>query len=303
MLFLKTRKNSIEFLTPFFYIAPFLSLLIIFNIYVFFSGALSSFTDAEGINPGSFIGFENYQEALTNFDFWKSLSTTIIYTVLSIALQIPFAFVLAYILNMVPKIFKGYLRASFFVPVLINGVVIALMFRMLFNKDVGLINWFLGLLRLPNKIDWVNDSNYTIILMVFVSFWQWTGFHMVYLLASLQTIDNSLYEAAKVEGASQLRVLFQITMPMMKPALTFCFITSAIGCLKLFDLPFMLFPNAGYGPGYSARTTVAYIYEQAFSQQFRFGYASAVGWLLFFIILIVSIFQLKVLKAGESDEN
>src|SRR4030042_2230918 len=196
---LKNRKKLIEFLTPFFYITPFLILLIIFNIYVFFSGAVTSFTDAEGINPGSFIGLKNYQEALTNINFWKSIRTTVIYTVFSIALQIPFAFVLAYILNKVPLIFRGYLRASFFVPVLINGVVIALMFRMLFNKEVGLINWFFGLLRLPNQIDWINDSNYTIMIMVLVSFWQWTGFHMVYLLANLQTIDSSLYEVAKIE--------------------------------------------------------------------------------------------------------
>jgi ABC-type sugar transport system permease subunit len=299
---IKKKFNIKDILSSYLLIAPFLVLLIIFNLYVFLSGAAISFTDTEGINQGDFIGPANYIEAFKNINLWKSLITTFLYTIGSLALQVPVAFILAYILNIIPKKLRGFMRASFFVPVLINGVVIALMFRMLFNKDVGLINWAMGLLHLPNSIDWINDSRMTIPLMIFVTFWQWTGFHIVYLLASLQTIEPALYEVAKLDGASQPRILFQITLPLMRPALTFVMVTAAIGCLKLFDIPFMLFPNGGYGPGYTARTTVAYIYEQAFSQQFRFGYASAIGWILFFIIFIVSLVQLKILKLGKEEE-
>lgn len=298
---LSNKYNAKENLTAYLFILPVMILLLIFYFFVFFSGAVLSLTDAQGINPGSFIFLHNYKEVLTSHDFWLSVKISFFYMFGCLATQIPIAFILAYILNNVPDKMKGILRASFFVPVLLNTVVTALLFRMLFNKDQGVINWVLGSLHLPNKIDWIQDSRLVIPMLVIISFWQWTGFHMVYFLANLQTINKSLYEAAKIDGASNFRVLFQIVLPLMRPAFIFVLITSAIGCMQMFDLVFMLYPNALYGPGGMAKTMVAYIYDQAFSQQFRLGYASAVGWVVFFIILCVSVFQLKILGLGKQE--
>lgn len=290
-------------LEPYFFIAPCLLLIFAFNFYTFFYGARLSLTDAQGINPGDFIGLANFKELLVeNVDFWPSIRRTILFTLGCLFTQIPAAFVLAVILNGITSRLRGLLRASFYVPVLINTVVAALIFRMLFNRDTGMINWFLGLLDLPNRTNWLFESRLSLWLMVVVAFWQWMGYHMVYLLASLQAIDPALYEVARIDGASPLRTMLSITLPLLRPALTFVFITSAIGGMQVFDLPFMLFPNAGYGPGRAAMTAVPFIYYTGFSNQFRFGLAAAGGWLLFLMILGFSLLQLRVLRLGQADE-
>jgi ABC-type sugar transport system permease subunit len=125
---------------------------------------------------------------------------------------------------------------------------------------------------------------------------------MVYFLAQLQTIDPTLYEAARMDGISPFGALLRITLPLMRPAFTFVLVTSAIGCLQMFDLVFMLYPNATYGPGGAAKTLVAFIYDQGFSQQFLTGLASAIGWLTFLIIAAVSTLQIKALGLGRHGE-
>lgn len=306
------KQNSVikrkDTLSAYLLIAPFMILLIIFNVYVFVSGFHMSLTDAQGINDGNFVGLQNYKNLLyadefKSKDFWMAVKTTFLFMFGCLATQVPVAFVLAYVLNHLPLVkIRSILRAAFFLPVLINTVVVALLFRMFFNKDQGIINYVFGVLGMPNNIDWLMNSDWAIILLVIVSFWQWTGFHMVYFLSQLQTIDPSLYEAAKIDGASSTTVMVRITFPLMRPAVTFVMVTSAIGCLQMFDLVFMLFPNAQYGPGGVARTLVAYIYDQGFSQQFLTGFAAAIGWLTFIIIMIVSLIQLRVLGIGKHDE-
>ncbi|MGC3996560.1 MAG: sugar ABC transporter permease [Anaeromyxobacter sp.] len=290
-------------------IAPFMALLVVFNLYVFWSGFRMSLTDGQGINAGEFVGLQNYRDLLwanpfLSADFWRAVRTTFLYMFGCLATQVPVAFVLAYVLNTIPLVrTRAVLRAAFFLPVLINTVVTALLFRMFFNKDQGVLNHLLAAVGLPHDINWLMNSDWAIPLLVAVSFWQWTGFHMVYFLAQLQTIDPSLYEAARMEGVPPLRVLRSITLPLMRPAVTFVMVTSAIGCLQMFDLVFMLFPNATYGPGGVAKTLVAFIYDQGFSQQFLTGLASAIGWLTFLAIAGVSALQLRVLGLGRHGET
>jgi ABC-type sugar transport system permease subunit len=292
-------------------IAPFAILLIIFSFYVFYVGLRMSLTDAQGAqqtSEWSYVGLQNFRDVLyadtyISKDFWRCVKTTFLFTIGGLVTQVPVAFVLAYVLNHIPVVrIRGLLRAAFFIPVLVNTVVIALLFRIFFNKDQGLINYVMGMFGLPNQTDWLMNSTWAIPLMIIVAFWQWTGFQMVYFLSQLQTIDPSLYEAAKIDGASPRRILVQITLPLMRPAITFIMITSAIGGLQMFDLVFMLFPNATYGPGGAAQTLVAFVYDQAFSQQFLLGRGAAIGWLTFIIIFIVSLLQLKVLGLGKHDE-
>jgi ABC-type sugar transport system permease subunit len=289
-------------------IAPFFILLGVFTFYVFYKGFWMGFSDAQGLNEGEFIGLQNYKDILyadefKSRDFWRAVKTTFKFMFGCLATQVPVAFVLAFVLNHIPLVrLRGLLRSAFFLPVLLNTVVVALLFRMFFLRDTGIINSVFGFLHLPNQTDWLGNSAWAISLLVAVSFWQWTGFHMVYFLAQLQTIDPTLYEAAKLDGASPLRVLFKLTLPLMRPAITFVMVTSAIGGLQMFDLVFVLFPNANYGPGGAAMTLVAFIYDQGFSQEFLTGYATASGWLTFLIIMIFSLFQLKLFGLGKHDE-
>ncbi|NLY89940.1 MAG: sugar ABC transporter permease [Firmicutes bacterium] len=303
----KRQKNraALAKVEPFLFILPFLALIAAFNFYIYFSGIRLAFTDAQGINPGDYIGFANFAELIADKqDFWPAIGRTFIYTFGCLFTQIPAALVLAVILN--SKIFgrlRGYLRASFYVPVLMNTVVAALLFRMMFLRDTGMVNWLLGLLGLPDKINWLYEPNLSLLLMIVVSFWQWTGYHMVYLLASLQSINPTIYEVANLDGASPLRTLWQITIPLLRPALAFVSVMSAIGGLMQFEYSFMLFPNAGFGPGMKAMTGIPYIYYHAFRSNFRFGYATAAGWILFLIILAVSLVQIRVIGLGRADDE
>jgi ABC-type sugar transport system permease subunit len=283
-------------------------LLIVFNLYVFVKGFELSLTDAQGINAGDFIGLKNYRELLfadpfRAADFWRAVRTTFLYMFGCLGTQVPVAFVLAYVLNALPlPRLRGVLRGAFFLPVLMNTVVTALLFRMFFNRDQGIINHLLAVIGLPHDVDWLMNSQWAIPLLVVVSFWQWTGFHMVYFLAQLQTVDPTLYEAARMEGIRPFQTLRYITLPLMRPAVAFVLVTSAIGALQMFDLVFMLFPNATYGPGGAAKTLVAFIYDQGFSQQFLTGLASAAGWLTFLVVALVSALELRVLGLGRHGE-
>jgi ABC-type sugar transport system permease subunit len=290
------------------FVAPFMVLLLVFNVYVFASGFATSLTDAQGINTGDFVGLGNYRQLLyadefRSAEFWRAAGTTVLYMLGCLATQVPAAFVLAYALNSIPlPKTRAVLRAAFFLPVLLNTVTTALLFRMFFNRDQGVVNGVLSALGARGDVDWLMNSSWAVPLLVLVSFWQWTGFHMVYFLAQLQTVDPSLYEAARMEGCSPKDVLVRITLPLMRPALTFVLVTAAIGGLQMFDLVFMLFPNASYGPGGAAKTLVAYIYDQGFSQQFLTGLASAIGWLTFLLVAGVSALQLRVLGLGRQGD-
>lgn len=299
----RSRFFKISKVEPYFFIAPFIILMLLFNLYTFCIGAKMGFTDAQGINYGEWIGFENYKELIfKNVDFWPAIGRSFLYMLGSLLTQVPIAFILACILN--STVFgriRGILRAAFYVPVLINTVVAALVFRMLFNKDTGLINWVLANFGVA-KIDWLFSPQLCIPLMVIVSFWQWTGYHMVYLLAAIQAIDPTIYEVAKLDGASPLRTMFQITLPLIRPAIMFVIITSAIGGMRQFEYSFMLFPNAGYGPGMKAMTGVPFIYYYGFSNNFELGLATAAGWLLFLIILVIVLIQIKTIGLGQAEE-
>lgn len=296
------RWNKWQSYTPYLFIAPFMILLCTFTVYTIIRGAFLSMTDAQSINPGSWIGLANFKELLRTDEFRKSMLHTFWFTVGALATQVPTAFLLAFVLNSITR-GRATLQAIFVIPCVVNTVITALLFRMLFNKDVGLINWFLGLLHLPNNIDWVTIEPYAIPLMVIVSYWQWTGFHMIYFLAQLQAIDPCIYEVAKLDGASTLRTMFQITIPLMRHAFTYVVITATVGCFQVFEYPFLIFPNAGFGPGKAAETMMCFIWYHGFNQQFRLGFATAAGWILFLIVLTVSIFQLKTIGFGQVGEE
>jgi ABC-type sugar transport system permease subunit len=300
-------QKRVDGLSAYALLGPFLILLFVFSVYVFASGLRLSFTDAERLTNGDWIGLQNYRQILGGDkylwqEFRRALFVTGGYTLGCLITQVPVAFVLAYILNTIPlpKI-RTILRAAFFLPVLINTVVIAFLFRLFFEKDAGIINGVLGMLHLPAHVDWLRDSNLALPLLIIVSFWQWTGFHMVYFLAQLQTVDPTLYEAGKMDGISNRGALWYITLPLMRPAIIFVMVTSAIGGLQMFDLVFILFPNAGYGPGGVAKTMVAMVYDQGFSQG-MVGLSSAIGWLTFLIIAAVSAVQLRLFGLGKHGE-
>ena len=293
----KTKREDL--IVGYSFMAPFFILMMVFVVWVFINNFFISLTDAYGVNPAKFIGLTNFVGVLTNKEFWYSVYITFKYAIICIITQIPLAFILANILNSIPfKRWKIWLRAAFFIPYLIASVVAGVLFGSLFGGDPGMVNWFLRLLHLPHQFLWFRNPDLHFPMLVIITFWQWIGFQSVYFLASLQTIDQSLYEAARMDGASVRQIFLEITIPLMRPAITFITVISAISFLMLFDLVIVL--------GLYTRHTMSmmvYIVGSSLTYDFNLAWGSAAGWVAFLLIFAVSIIQIRFLGLGKAGEE
>ena len=238
----------------------------------------------------SFVGFGNFTDLFRDPIFWKSLWNTVYFALGTLILQLPVALLLAILLN--SKLVKGknFLRLAFFTPVLVAGVFVAIIFNLIFDQRAGLINNEFVLFG--KEIGWLSTESYVMPAVILTGVWQWAGFNMIYFLAGLQGIRQELYEAAAVDGANWWQSFVHITLPSLRPVIAFVFVVSMIGSFQLFDLPYIL--TNGGEPSDAGTTIVMYLYKNGF-QFMRLGYAATIGWVLFIIIAIISIVQLKLL--------
>jgi multiple sugar transport system permease protein len=185
--------------------------------------------------------------------------------------------------------FKLLFRTVYFFPVLVSGAVVAIVWRYLFNMDLGIVNWALGLLDIP-KIPWLVSSQWVRPAVIFSTVWNGVGFNTILFLAGLQSIPAELYEAAEIDGAGRLASFRHISLPLLTPTIFFVLVRGLIGAFQLFDQPYMI--NSG-GPGDSSRSLVMYIYEIGF-RSYRLGYASAIALALFIVIVVLTVLQFRV---------
>lgn len=297
---MKSTKKKGFSVTPYLFILPYFLVMLTFTVYPFIEGIRISLQDISGFSEGEFIGLQNFRDVLQDEIFIKSLWHTVQYLVVSLAVQIPTAFLIAILLNRAPKYLRTSLRAAFFVPVIISGTVAAIIFGNLLNKEFGMINWLMGLVGLPSDTGWTTQSHLAMPVLMIIGFWLYLGFHIIYLLSGLQSIDSAIYESAMIDGASWWRQQISITLPLMRPFLTFSLITSAIGSMQLFDLPFVLFTNGGEAMNYAPSTLMTYVYSYAF-RKFFIGQAAAAGWIIFAMVMIITVIQLKLLGFHRND--
>jgi len=190
-----------ESMSGYLFMTPFFALMFVFVILTYIYGLVVSCSDAQGINPGKFIGIGNYRNVLSDLWFWRAVYNTFKFMIVCVVTQIPAAIFLAVWLQSIPfKRIRSVIQAAFFVPFLMNTVVTALLFWMLF-RDPSIVNWFLSVLHLPHSFRWEFDPSLSFPVLAFVAFWQGIGFQAIYFHAYLQTIDPSLYEAARIDGA------------------------------------------------------------------------------------------------------
>ena len=259
-----------------------------------------SFTDWDGLGEAAFIGLENYAELFGDPFFHKSLLNILYFGVLAIPLSIAPALVLAVLLNLRLPGMKIF-RAIYFLPAVAGVVGVALIWKQLFNATVGFINYIIlrltdvvNLLPLvdfdPPQPQWLSSPSTAMLSMVIVFAFGTIGFNSVLFLAGLQGVPASLYEAAEIDGAGSWRKFRNITVPLLAPTTAFVTITTTILALQLFSEPFIL--NApqlsANGPDNATLTPVIYLYQNAF-ERFDQGYASAIGWLLFILIFIITV--------------
>ncbi|MXY97897.1 MAG: sugar ABC transporter permease, partial [Gemmatimonadetes bacterium] len=270
---------------PYFFLAPFFALFGVFMVYPLFDSIRLSTYSVRGMQNQTFVGLENIERLIADPLFWTALWNTAYFAAGSLLLQLPVALALALLLSNARLKGRNLFRLSFFSPVLISGVFIAVIFYLLYDRRYGLVNQALG-----SEIQWLQDPDLVMPALVLAGVWRWAGFNMVYFLAGLQSIRQELYEAAAVDGAGPWQSFVHVTIPALKPVIAFVVITSMIGSFQLFDLPYVLTEG---GPGNASMTMVMYLYKHGF-EFINLGYAATIGWALAVIIGVISIIQVRL---------
>ncbi|MGD8237088.1 MAG: sugar ABC transporter permease [Armatimonadota bacterium] len=289
------RRRSIA---PYVFIAPFFIFFLAFTAYPLVHSIWLSTHDTVGLDTRVFVRGDNFKELARDELFWKALKNTLYFLAGSLFLQLPLSLGLALILNARIIRAKSAFRFAWFSPVLVAGVFIAIIFGLIFDHEYGLLNYLLGAAGLDSlKHNWIRDERFVMPAIIMAGVWRWAGFNMIYFLAGLQSIRQELYEAASIDGASPWQSFLHVTLPGMWPIIIFVIVMSTIGSLQLFDIPYILL--GGGGPNDSGLTIVMYMYRSGF-QFMRLGYAAAIGWVIFAIIFVVSMFQMRYLTRAHS---
>ncbi|MGG1675632.1 carbohydrate ABC transporter permease [Neobacillus sp. NRS-1170] len=271
-------------------------MIFIFYFYPMVQALILSFQSGTGANL-TFTGLDNYARLLKDPTFLTTVKNTVIYLVIQVPIMIILALFLSVLLNNKTLKYKGLFRTAIFLPCVTSLVAYSVIFKYLFGQD-GIINIMLMKLSLISEpIQWLTDPFWAKIAIIVAITWRWTGYNMIFYLSALQNVDESIYEAAKIDGASSIQQFFKITIPMLKPIILFTSITSTIGTLQLFDEVMNITKG---GPGNATMTISQYIYNLSFKYTPDFGYAATVSYAIVIMIVIFSIIQFKV--AGDKNE-
>nr|CAD6596775.1 sugar ABC transporter permease [Rhizobium sp. TCK] len=265
------------------YLTPYVIGLVVFTAVPFLTSFYLSFTKYDLMNTPNWTGWSNYERLFTrDRTFIKSLNVTLIYVFLTVPLKLAFALFIAAILNYKLK-FINLFRTAFYVPSILGGsIAIAVLWRYLFASE-GLVNMALAGLGLA-PVDWFGDPTNALFTITLLRCWQF-GSAMVIFLAALQSIDKSLYEAAAIDGAGKVTTFIFITLPLLTPVIFFNLVMQMVQAFQEFNGPYIITQG---GPLKSTYLLPLYIYEEAF-KKFNMGYASAIAWVLFVIIMALTL--------------
>jgi len=282
------KKSMAESAYGYFFIAPNLIGMLVFVIVPIVTSLLMSFTDWDLINAPRWVGLTNFTDKMVHDQqFWVSLKNTFVFSLITIPLGIVAAFILALLLNQSIRGVNLY-RAAVFLPVGISMISISVIWRWILNTDLGILNYVLSLFHLQG-VGWLSDENYSLLSVSAISIWKSVGFNMVILLAGLKGVPSHLYEAATIDGAGWWSRMFRITLPLVTPSLFFVSIMSVIGSFQVFDL---IYSTTSGGPGDSTRVIYYWVYQNGF-KFFEMGYASALAWVVFILLFVVTLLQMK----------
>jgi ABC-type sugar transport system permease subunit len=282
---------------PYLFVSPFLIIFIVFLLYPLTRSFYLSFHRTFGPGHIAYVGLANYRFLLTHdLVFGLAVLNTALYTIAFLVIQIPLSLVVAILLNN-PRIhLKSFFRFCFFSSYLVGQVFVGVIFFQFFSP-AGMVNHTLGaILRRPVTIPWLTSPTMVLPSILIAGLWLATGYGMVYFLAALQAVDRELYEAAHVDGAGPLGRFFHVTLPGIRHVLIFMILIGAIGGFQLFELPFVLLQ--GPGPGARGMTIVMYLFIMGFNAG-DLGYASAIGWILVAILLVLILARYRFFRFRE----
>ncbi|MFG1942276.1 carbohydrate ABC transporter permease [Nonomuraea sp. NPDC048826] len=294
----RRRRTSVRHtldtrVSPYAYVAPFFLLFAAFGLFPLAYTAWVSLHEWTLLNEEqTFVGLQNYGTLLADGYFWNATFNTLSIGILSTAPQLVLAIWLAHLLNKRLR-FQTLFRISLLVPNVTSVVAVVVIFSQLFGRDFGLINWVLSWFGV-GQIDWGAGTATSHLALSVMIMWRWTGYNALIFLAAMQAVPRELYEAATLDGASNLKQLVRITVPMIRPTIIFVVIVSTIGAMQVIAEPLLFGTSSGSGggivtggPDRQFQTLALYVYEQGFTK-FDFGYASAASWVMFLFVVVVA---------------
>lgn len=274
--------------TPYLFLAPFFCVFAVFLLYPLFQSVLLATQQTFGPRYRMFVGLDNFILLFQDPLFYTALRNTTVFAAASVFLQLPLSLGLALLLNRTDIRGRAFFRLIFFSPSLVGAVFVGVMFAIIFQKRTGLLNLVLNkLIGFPLDFPWLQE--YVMTALILASLWMWTGFNMIYFLAALQNVDKDLMDAARIDGAGPWARFRYVVLPAIRPIAGFVLLLSMIGSFQLFELPYLLLNNTS-GPENKGLTIVMYLYQQGFDTG-DLGYASAIGWMLAIILILLAAVQ------------
>lgn len=292
----RRRTRTFRRLLPvYLFILPGMALFLLWTLYPMLDALVMSFFQWNP-NPTAtspFNGIGNYTQALSDPIFWRAFSNVLSYTVITVAGQMALGLVVALLLNR--KLFaRGLFRALYYLPVVTSWVVVSIAFAFLFSSPSGPVDWFFGdvLHLIPDTQIWLGSTTLALPTLMILGIWKGIGWNMVIFLAGLQSIPAELYEAARVDGANSWILFRYITLPLLRPVITFATVILTMGGFGTFIPMFVLTQG---GPLHSTETLLTYAYTNAF-QEFNFGYAAAITYIFAIFVFLLAIVQIRVMQ-------
>jgi|YNPMSStandDraft_1061717.scaffolds.fasta_scaffold13318_2 multiple sugar transport system permease protein len=298
----KKKKFSKRTKWAYIFVAPAMLVLTIFVFVPVIASFFLSFTEYDGIYSPKIVGLKNYINILFNDPlFWKAVKNTLVYVIVTVPLGIGVSLLVSLALYQKIK-FSSLFRTGFFLPTVTSIAAVSVVWRWIYAGDkYGFLNFVLTKLGITSMLqDWLMQPSTTLPAIIVMSIWGGVGYNSIILLSGLQSIPDSIFEAAKIDGVSVWEKFWYITLPMLKPVMLFLVIMSTINSFQVFEQVYIMASSTEYFGGvlYSALTIVPYLYERAF-KRFMLGYASALAYLLFIIIFIFTLIYMKISKFYE----
>lgn len=287
-----TPRQKQDWVAGYIFIAPVAIGLFIFYIIPFIQNFWFSFNDVNKFNQATFVGIQNYKDLLKEPDLLLALKNTFLYALFTVPIGLALSLVVAALLNTKIKGTSFY-RTIYFLPSVTMAAAVALVWKLMFHGEFGILNEFLGLFGIEGQ-SWLTNPKTALFCVMIVSIWSSVGYNMIILLAGMQGIPASYYEAAELDGASPARTFFKITLPLLSPTIFFVSITGLIGAFQVFDSIYMMIGPEN--PAFNAvKTMNVLFYQNAFMYGYK-GYAAAISIFMFVIIMIITAIQLVAQK-------
>ncbi len=283
------RRGSI---TPYLFVLPYLAFFLVFRLGPSLAGLGISFTNWQAVRPPEFVGFANFAAMLRDPLFGASFRNTIFFVAITVPALIVISLALALFLN---RALRGRTvgRVAVFMPYVVMSTVVGVLWTWILDKDFGLMNAYLNVFGIQD-IPWLVSEGTAMFGIIITTVWWTVGYDMVLFLAGLQDIPNELYEAARIDGARTWGTFRYVTWPMLAPTTFLVVMLTVINTFQVFDQTYVM---TGGGPGTSTLTVVQYIYTTSFQFQ-KFGYGSAIAMVLFVLLIIFAIFQIRAQRRG-----